>query len=537
MNLKSKFNNLTFIISTKIDTHLLTFAVISILILIPSYLFSRLRITDGFLFQVIAYVQLTLRSDHLKSFIAGGYSFNFVEYLPGYPLILSILSRLGGITPKELQFLPLAALFVPLGYYTISKRLFHSNGIAILFALYGAYDIGLVSHYNVFVYPWSNLLYFGYLIFYLRWIDRKQLEDLIIVMILFIGSLFLHYASTAWIIIHSISANLVLIAINCYSLRKTGANYHRRGSLALPTAFLVAFMTFNQMFYKVWLPSASSFTQKSASPFELLNSKIISYLYGSAESVEPYRFMNTWGQAFGIWRSIEYSFVFLPILVWILKIFLFALRRKPVFKDLDRNLLFVLPLFITALIDWGAYGVHSGFNFRYSLLVFPFISVMALNEIGLSRFIQKAFLAGLCLVTIITYLLGLKHYTTNPPTSYSETMAGSNWLLGQRLSGPILSDLDTLGQFLVAASESTAIFPRTLTYDAITYQSVVENTGVEDNRSEYELVLIDAKNLSKPLHGISNKYFEPLSLHVSSITGNDGLTKIYDDGRLWIFIR
>ncbi len=101
-------------------------ACVALFLMIPGLLFSRLHVTDGFLFQIIAYVQLTLSGNHLETVSQGGYSFAFVEFLPGYPLLLSLFSRVGTIQPAQLQFMPIAGLLIPLFYYALAQTLWAS---------------------------------------------------------------------------------------------------------------------------------------------------------------------------------------------------------------------------------------------------------------------------------------------------------------------------------------------------------------------------------------------------------------------------
>ena len=278
------------------------------LCMIPGFLFSRLHVTDGFLYQVIAYVRMTLPVDRLEAFIQGGYSFRFVDYLPGYPMILSLLSRIAAIPPEQLHFMPIAALLVPVCYFALAHKLFRSMIISCLLALYSAYDIGLASHYNVFAYTWTNLLYLGFVLLSLRLAERKRASDAIVLFILFGGTLFLHYTATLWTIVLIVIFN----AFWFFQERRQSSDEDTgvvRSSFAMPLAFVVAFLAFNRIFYRVWLPSFQRLVGASADPVGLFAAKTSSYIGSGTATPEPYQFLNPWGESFGWWRTAQYLLI------------------------------------------------------------------------------------------------------------------------------------------------------------------------------------------------------------------------------------
>jgi hypothetical protein len=509
---------------------------LAVLVMLPGLFFSRLKVTDGFLYQIIAYIQLTLDDSHLVPLIKDGYSFNFIEFLPGYPLILSLLSRLGSIPPVQLQFIPIAALFIPFGYFVISWKLFKSKLLSALFALYGAYDIGLASNYNVFAFTWSNLLYFGFLLIYIRMIKSRRLSDIIVTFVLFFASFFLHYAASMWMIANAVFLNGVLylrpFISKFYKIELKG-----KGSIAMPLAFVITFLGFNQVFYKVWLPSARNILFNSAYPLDFISTKFLSYLYtNNSINQEPFRFLNPWGQSFGQWRIVEYLVILLPIFILITRFLVGLLFNKPM-RIQSTNLLFFIPLFLTAIVDLIIYGSYSGINFRYVSLVFPFLSVISISSLFSNQILQKIYLVILVFTAAMTFSFAYKYYDEFPPTSYEHAANVSNWIFENSMNGPGLSDLDTQGIITVLASERNEVIPSIKVYDNNLYGSLL-NPNLEMNTSrEYNIIIAESLGQLKPIHGISNKLFEPLAFHKEKISSNNLLDMIYDDGLYSIYIR
>ncbi|NLX09216.1 MAG: hypothetical protein GXY36_06135 [Chloroflexi bacterium] len=509
---------------------------IALLCLLPGYLFSRLYVTDGFLYQIIAYVQLSSPHDHLEIFTRGNYSFGFVEFLPGYPMTLSLYARMTGMAAPQVHFVPIAAVFLPLSYFVLARGLFQSTVIAGLFALYGVFDIGQASHYNMFAYTWSNLLYIGFLVFLLRAARYRQGADILMLFLLFAGSLFMHYAATMWMVVGTFSLNLLLLFGSGRLQRWIGQGLSRRGSLAMPGAFLIAFLTFNQLFYRVWLPSAAQLAAKGSTPFELFTAKLGTYLGFSAEAPEPFLYLNPWSEDLGLVRVLEYLIILLPVGVLLAHIALNYLRGRSLAVT-DSNVKIMLLVAIpTGLAHWFIYGTHSGFNLRYVTLIFPFLMLMALRELKTPRWLQHAALGALTALAIVSFALALQYYQRLPPTSYGELKPSAGWFFRHRLSPEVLSDLDTAGVYLVNGSLITGDYPQFIPYDSDLYGSLINQPQSADDIPCYDYVVIDAGMLEKPLHGRSNRIYEPLSLHLTDLLENRHLTRIYDDGYAWLVV-
>ena len=502
---------------------------------VPGYLFSSLKVTDGFLYQVIAYVRLTLPESHLNTVSLGGYSFGFVEFLPGYPLVLSIFARVLGITPEQLHFIPLAALLIPISYYALAQRLFDSRALAGLFALYGAYDIGLSSHYNVFAYTWSNLIYLVFILVALQVLQQKRSSDVVVLFSLFAGSLFIHYAATMWLIIFAFALNVILL-LKPLLARQTRSQFKTAGSLAMPLAFLCAFLAFNQMFYRVWLPSFAQLSDSSAEPITLFIAKLQSYMGMGASVVEPYRYLNPWGETFGWWRMAQFGLIVLPIALWLGKILLDLLRRRYAKQSSPHIELLAIVLF-TALIDWFVYGAHSGINMRYLSLVFPLLTVAAFKSLRLPDGVAKGYLALVVVVAVVVYGYGYSYYSNSPPTAYDNLQPAAAWLQQNQIDEPFLSDLDTTGLLLVNSSDPGGDFPRSVVYEAELYGSVVKQEDCERGRQYFASVVVNADGLHAPLHGKSNRIYEPFSFHKAEISSNPCFNKLYDDGSIWLLTR
>jgi CDP-diglyceride synthetase len=513
--------------------NLLLLIAIAALSMVPGFLFSRLHVTDGFLYQVIAYIRMTLPVDRLEAFIQGGYSFRFVDYLPGYPMILSLLSRIAVISPEQLQFMPIAAVLVPVCYFALAHKLFRSITISCLLALYGAYDIGLASHYNVFAYTWTNLLYLAFVLLSLRLSERKRASDAIVLFILFGGTLFLHYTATLWTIVLIVVYNAFWLFQERHQSSSEGERTVR-SSFAMPLAFVVAFLAFNRIFYRVWLPSFQRLVGATSDPVGLFAAKTGSYLGAGTATPEPYQFLNPWGESFGWWRVAQYGLILIPVALWFLKAGMDLLRRRPIQMKLPHYLELTVVMLVTAVVDWFVYGSHAGINMRYVALMFPFLTVISIDQLDAPKWLRNALTAGLVFVAFMTFAIGFRHYSDSPPTSYAQTQLGSKWFFERQPWGPVLTDLDTWGLFLVTGGDLDRDFPASYPYDSEFYATVVEPEQCL-NADSYAFVIVDTSGIDKPLHGIHNRLYEPLSGHMDGIRANTCLNRIYDDGAITIF--
>lgn len=514
----------------------LLFTLLIFLCLLPGYLFSSLKVSDGFLYQIIAYVKLTLDSNHLSQVSSGGYSFGFVDFLPGYPMIISIISRVSNLLPEQVHYLPIAGLLLPASLFVLGRKLFDSIVLASLLALYGALDIGLSIHYNVFAYTWSNFLYLSFIIVYLEFMEHRQPRFIIILFLLFAGSLFIHYGATMWLIVFVLSMGAINLIIK--KRRKNhGAVDVPLTSFAMPLAFIVAFLVFNQIIYKVWLPSFQDLMMGSKDPIGLFSAKIGSYMGFATQPHEPYRYLNPWGPAFGWWRAAEYLLIFAPIVIWIVSVIVASIFRRQRITIKYPLISLAIVIVITAISDWFVYGIHSGFTMRYVSLAFPILTIIALFELKAPRWLQQIIVASIVLTAAMTFFIGWQFYLTLDQSTYDEIASSSDWIASQQIDGIVLSDLDTFGLYLVSSSSNSEDYPSLMHYDSEQYESLI-NPGAHSNSvARYDYVMIDAKGIGKPIHGISNRIYEPLAFHMEEIEMNSFLSKFYDDGNIWLMVR
>jgi hypothetical protein len=141
------------------------------------------------------------------------------------------------------------------------------------------------------------------------------------------------------------------------------------------------------------------------------------------------------------------------------------------------------------------------------------------------------------LAAMVLWGIGFDHYATLPPTSYGQAQASADWFLAHQIEGPVLSDLDTVGLFLVHSASDDDGFPVSAVYDAGLYGSVIDGARCEERDQGYRFVLVDTAAMDKPLHGVRNFIYEPLSRHRAGMADNRCLTRVYDDGAVAILER
>jgi hypothetical protein len=338
-----------------------------------------------------------------------------------------------------------------------------------------------------------------------------------------------------WVIVFIFILN-VLWFFQERRLRLSEQGRTKRSSFAMPIAFMVAFFAANQIFYRVWLPSFQRMVEQSSDPLQLFFAKTGNYLGVGTATIERYRFLNPWGQTFGWWRTAEYVLILIPIALWLIKMGKDFFLRRPIRIDHPYYLELTIVLIVTMLVDSFVYGTHSGVNMRYVSLMFPFLTVISLDQLGFPVWFRKALVGSLVTAAIIAYFVGFQYYSGFPPTSYAQTRISADWFLAHQVKGPILSDLDTLGLYLVAGSHEEG-FPTSVVYDSQLYASVVVPEECNNTDTAYRFVIVNSQGITASLHGIRNRIYEPLSRHMDGIQANPCLNRIYDDGSISIFSR
>jgi hypothetical protein len=97
----------------------------------------------------------------------------------------------------------------------------------------------------------------------------------------------------------------------------------------------------------------------------------------------------------------------------------------------------------------------------------------------------------------------------------------------------LLTDLDTYARFLFYG-EQVGVHFDVQDIDSLHYEAMIDPLVLERN-TDFDYLVIDFQHLEKYLWAGNWDTFEPLSMHLDEIEGNQGLSRIYDNGQIVVY--
>lgn len=515
---------MTLIIS-KLNKYL-AYILLCIVILFPSVLFSKLQITDEFLYQVAGFVKYQSESTFL--FDSGYYGTNALQkFLPGYPILIAMLSKVTGVVADRLMFLPLGSVILAVCIFSIAKKIFDSAGVAFFCALYSSYELSLLNHYNIFAYSWNYPLYILFVSILIDLYSNKKWQSILLLFILFFGAFLIHYNVPIWMMIA-----LFILSLMSYIKTKCSTHEYYNQYWYLLTSLLVIYVGYSKIFYNVWLPNFK--TSIIGDSTNLFTNQISAQVLAQSSSIEKYRILSQWDSHISSLRLLMIIIIITPILIGII-----ISMKSVIFNNnfpIDSSLfqLIIAIGLVTATTDMAIYGSYIGINVKYLTFFLPIVSVIFLSGMKFNKFYKNAFIIILLFVVMTTFVLTIQHYEKNPFSTTEQFEPSKEWFYGSiDSSKTILADLGTFGIFIMVPPNYTLVYPKFFTsYD---YEYIVNASSIHKPNVDY--VIIDSKSkIYKPIHGFSNILYEPFGNYLQEINGNSAISKIYDDSLVYIYI-
>ena len=458
-------------------------------------------------------------------------------YVPGLGILLIVLAKVSGLDPEFTMYLPIAGGLLILTSVVLARRFTRSTPLALAVALVIGYRWLPSDLSTVWPHAFGFTLYFLFATMYLKMETARQSRYVVVLWILFLGIHMFSYTTELWVIAFVGVATLLA--------------YLRQGqksklTTSLLTAIIVTFFGFTKIIYTGFIPGL----QTGANEFGFGLQALVSSLFRAGPAV-PYG-----------WVPPPTPLIVLLLqVVWYLALFLppgLVLGQRIIKSSKSRNIrtLFGVPPGIAGFVsvwpfDAVAYAVLGALPvglFRYSTLSGTLLTMPALEELTSKRIARstgtirlsasRLMAVALVVVSMVLFASATSQVLTLTSLSkYADTRPGANWLLSNQPGvQSVYSDHMTQSQFAIAAARLGLYFGTPDLYNVTSYEALLGIGSYASNRSyfgnRYVVVNLElAKFKTTSGHWID---FEALQPHLSQIDANPGLSRIYDDGNLWI---
>jgi len=511
---------------------ILIFILFLLIVSIPPIFYSAQGVTDPFLFRHIAFVQKFLHAVHfpLKDVVFSP------TYIPGTIATLITLSKISGIPPKTLQFLPIIGIILPIAYYTLCKKVSNSTILACIVTIIMMYGVSPITFFTVWVHAWAFLLFLIFILIYFELFKKRDIKRIILLLIVFISIHFSSYSVEMWAVSFSIIMNLLLVGIIFISKSE---QIKSKLTFNLSLAFLTIFLAFNKVIYDSYL-SKGRFIDTLSCGIQFFFHKYESFLpWAKASSPEKY----TYVIHHSIPPLLDLFYLILiisPILLSILASLNKLLKDKQLVTfmgNLKEDTYFKFTLLLVGVIDIAIYSIRGVITFRYIHFIFPLLTLISLRQLSF----KKSFKTGILLIllVIVIFHTGLSwHYgeIISNPSKYADLEPSADWFLNKSVQKEALIDLRTGDKYLLEATSKNMYFERHY-IDSHKYEMIVDSK-YSLNKNEYLHRISDYIIINKNLRWIMCidwKQYEPFYKYLPEINNNVNINKIYDDNKIWIF--
>jgi hypothetical protein len=514
--------------------------VVLVCVLVGSYLGLQ-QVTNPYLHISVAFSEVMRYQDQVTFFEEGAFSSQ--RYTPGRALWMVTVGKILGLDSQvNLQFLPIGSIILSIVYFAFFKKILGSYLLAALMTLHQMLNPSqLGGVYSVFAYGFGTALYLGFVLLFLRFQEKANIRDLLLIFAIVIATNAIHYAFTIWILITAL-----LMTIWGWVARRW-MNADRLAwtpvlTINLVLFIVVIFLTFNDVFYDSYLPYVGD--------VELLGGGWATFFnrlpwVGLGAGEADYEFGYQRNQLVSALSTTHLLFIILPVAAGMLYTLITFRRKSSIERDSNfyaaQAMVWVLVL--TGVIDLVIYSLRGNIGLKFFVLIFPVATIWFLNQLGGRRL--ALFGASILLILSLTRLavessqgsIGVR------PISYSQTDTFTSWYF-ENTADPnahIYSDLNSYGKLLVKGSsyhlpgyylpELRVIDPEI--YDWILGKEIPgENVLAQLKKSSY--IILDVYS-DTPLRTPFWRELQPLAWHRQSVNTNSASVKLYDDGMIWIF--
>jgi hypothetical protein len=412
----------------------------------------------------------------------------------------------------------------------LTSRLAIPVVVSAIFLLNMKFDFGDASF---FVKGSGAALFVLFVSLVVRFLNTRSTSIMVSLIVIYCSCTLFDYTSQAWMIMALIPLAFVRSRLD----QRTAPRFYIMLVLGV-----VLFLGFRWIVYNGYLPWMNQFLVGSSIKNFLFtlpyNGHALYYPYaGRQEVVLSVFFANA--LAFGMGFLVAVCFSISSI-------------RKSRLQNWNKDSVLMWCLLLPFPITLLMYLPIGLLALAYPILMLPCISVLCLalllnkraplhlnsGRIAMKKLTPVALFASALLVLSFVSYSGAILSGTILTTSDSDMNDGARWLLAHHQDRTyVLSDLDSLGKFLVVWSSSSLSSYDNLTlvyYDVDYYSRVVEPSpplnGVGNSTSSLPLyVVVDVKS-STPVSSLNWSSFQPLAWHLPEIESNGVMSQVYDDG-------
>ncbi|MFX0206729.1 MAG: hypothetical protein ACFFDT_12150 [Candidatus Hodarchaeota archaeon] len=505
---------------------------------IPGVLLSKNGYSSAFFPVTIAEVEASLESGRLIPYHIPHFTF-YTQYA-GYNTMILLIAKVCALAPQQVQFMPIGGIIIPLFFFVIGKKLFGSNLIAALIALYVAFDPSIsVKVYNTYAESWSIPLFASLVILYLRILKMEAKHwDLFLISLVFAAAFRMSWSIPAWMVVLSVSLSILLL-IELFRRKKLAG---QKSIFFITLLFVVIYLTGDYVFRQQYLPYI--FTGKAALHIGAFNLQMILEklgLIGVSES-EPYLTAPSLSILSNWLNIIRYALILSPIVIYlfvkfkIIRYKKFTLEREAEPQSLDVLYLFIWASIILAgwhILASTAYGI---IRFTIILFFFPFTAVACLCRTTFKKVVRLAVPLLLAVLAIANFAVFLNE--TTPQIKYVDTNPSSSWLAEHcRDQVKIIGGFATTSKFLANGIAEGVVY----NINWVTSENYAHLVEAEYRLNRYiyfrnwcQYFVINKKFADRSLFGNQWKFFTPFSNYLDEINENINLSRVYNDGLVWI---
>lgn len=512
----------------------LMFILLALACIIPAVLLSTHEYTDGFYTSaVVPRITMSLNADTLVTTDIPG--FYFLPQYAGLDVILLLIAKICGLSAQQLQFLPIGGIILPLLYFALAKKLFGSNLIASLIALFAAYDPTIaVKCYSTYSAAWTFPLFIAFIILYVRILKQEgKIGEILLMLLVFIAISRLNWSLPVFVIVLSVFISLILLIRLVIGRQREASN---QAIFSLTLTFIVIYLIWDTTLYGSYLPAMVSGAGREIGVFNFeMMLEQLGLMRISAPL--PYSYPPPISPLVHQLFAIRYIVISLPVAAYVLvKIKEVITKRRLKLGNIDVHSIVIwsfIGLFLWHIISYAAYGRISLATIAF---FFPFVAIACLGKLKARSWLKLAVPIILVLLALLSFVFYLQD--TTPQVRYSDTDPSAGWLAGNCEQQPKIVGCFDITSKYVANGVSYGVLFAQYWPDSDTYAQLIEpeftlsrNDYLKEN---YDYVVLDEKFNHLPSLSAGWQFFEPLSNYLDEISRNINLSKVYNDGTIWI---
>lgn len=470
-----------------------------------------------FIFSNIGLINKFIYSDNII--------FEMSPYTPSYDLLLYLLHLLTGLPLVMVIVLPVGILITSFLYFTVSKKTLNDCIFAGILSIYIASESIQTGWYNTFAYSWSRPIYLCFILIVML---KSTPRVIIAAFLLFSGVQFIHYSVSVWII----SLLMVIWLISRSNLINQNS---LRINLKFILLFMISYLSFNKIFFDIFLPKFSRVLETNGYPDMLSNflQKFLSQASGENIVTNKYLYYPT-DNIYGFERLILNFIILIPLLItfYIITKGMVINAFNPKKRRMDLLVALYFALFFTIIVQAIIYGTVTGISNQFLLFMGPINVLIGLRII---KNINAAWLFLICLILIVAITLPSSIFKEDKILHYSSSEPSSYWLL-EHYDNDHKKILSTISYpyyiSFIGTSANKSIIPFFFTSEV--YDDLI--SPIKRNLSiKWDYVIIDKISYNYYVSGETLTYYEPFIHYSKNFSGNSNIYQIYDDNIVTVY--